>query len=226
MSTRLLAAALLAMTFAIPACAVESEEEADEDMAWTDNALSGPIRAGDAFKTTARLNLREGGSKAADIILTMPKGAIVTALGTSPSAKGYYNISYEGREGWAHGAYLKATSTAPEVADGDDDDDDNAPAAGNVVSTGSCKASYYASGRLTANGESFNPNGLTAAHKTLPFNTKVRVTNSANGKSVVVRINDRGPFIAGRCLDLARGAFQQIASLSAGVATVKYEVLE
>jgi rare lipoprotein A len=97
---------------------------------------------------------------------------------------------------------------------------------GTVTSTGTCKASYYATGSRTANGESFDPDGLTAAHKELPFNTRVRVTNLANGKSVVVRINDRGPFVSGRCLDLARGAFVTIASVSAGVINARYEVLK
>jgi rare lipoprotein A len=96
---------------------------------------------------------------------------------------------------------------------------------GNVTTSGSCGASYYDTGSRTANGESFNPDGITAAHKTLPFNTQVRVTNRANGKSVTVRINDRGPFVSNRCLDLSRGAFKEIASLSAGVLTVDYQVL-
>ncbi|MEU8259581.1 septal ring lytic transglycosylase RlpA family protein [Micromonospora sp. NPDC048999] len=94
-----------------------------------------------------------------------------------------------------------------------------------VVDSGSCGASFYDEGQMTANGENFNPNALTAAHKTLPFNTMVRVTNPANGKSVVVRINDRGPFISGRCLDLSRAAFAAIASTSLGAVTVRYEVL-
>ena len=94
-----------------------------------------------------------------------------------------------------------------------------------VVDSGSCGASFYAEGQMTANGETFNPNALTAAHKTLPFNTKVRVTNPANGKSVVVRINDRGPFIEGRCLDLSRAAFATIAATSLGHVDVRYEVL-
>ena len=89
----------------------------------------------------------------------------------------------------------------------------------------SCGASYYDQGETTANGEPFDPDGLTAAHKTFAFNTRVKVTNAANGKSVIVRINDRGPFVDGRCLDLARGAFEQIASLGAGVITVRYQVL-
>ncbi|MEV0809264.1 septal ring lytic transglycosylase RlpA family protein [Micromonospora sp. NPDC050200] len=94
-----------------------------------------------------------------------------------------------------------------------------------VVDSGSCGASFYDEGQLTANGETFNPDELTAAHKTLPFNTRVRVTNPDNGKSVTVRINDRGPFIEGRCLDLSRAAFETIASVSLGELTVKYEVL-
>ncbi|MEU8083475.1 septal ring lytic transglycosylase RlpA family protein [Micromonospora sp. NPDC049101] len=98
-------------------------------------------------------------------------------------------------------------------------------AAPKVLESGSCGASFYSDGQLTANGESFNPGALTAAHKTLPFNTKVRVTNPANGKSVVVRINDRGPFIDGRCLDLSRAAFASIASVDVGALTVRYEVL-
>ncbi|MFI7606970.1 septal ring lytic transglycosylase RlpA family protein [Micromonospora sp. NPDC049366] len=97
--------------------------------------------------------------------------------------------------------------------------------AATVVESGSCGASFYSDGQLTANGENFNPDALTAAHKTLPFNTKVRVTNPANGKSVTVRINDRGPFIDGRCLDLSRAAFATIASLDVGATTVRYEVL-
>lgn len=92
--------------------------------------------------------------------------------------------------------------------------------------SGTCGVSFYSTGSTTANGERFDPDGLTAAHKTLPFNTKLRVTNPSNGKSVVVRVNDRGPFVGGRCIDLARGAFAQIASLGSGVITARYEVLK
>ncbi|ROT33721.1 septal ring lytic transglycosylase RlpA family protein [Micromonospora sp. HM5-17] len=94
-----------------------------------------------------------------------------------------------------------------------------------VVGSGSCGASYYDQGQVTANGEAFDPNALTAAHKTLPFNTRVRVTNPENNRSVVVRINDRGPFVEGRCLDLSRAAFEAIAPLSVGALTVRYEIL-
>jgi rare lipoprotein A len=67
-------------------------------------------------------------------------------------------------------------------------------------------ASWYGSGHRTANGERFNPNGMTAAHRSLPFGTRVRVENRHTGRSVVVRINDRGPFVRGRIIDLSRGS--------------------
>ena len=88
-------------------------------------------------------------------------------------------------------------------------------------------ASYYGGswhGKKTTNGEIFNENSLTAAHKTLPFGTKVKVTNLDNGKSVVVRINDRGPYSKGRVIDLSKVAFSKIASTSKGVTRVKLEV--
>ena len=94
-----------------------------------------------------------------------------------------------------------------------------------MLSSGTCGASFYAEGQMTSNGETFDPEALTAAHKTLAFNTKVRVTNPANGKSVVVRINDRGPYIDGRCIDLSRAAFQAIAPLDLGEVEVRYEIL-
>ncbi|MBX3204906.1 MAG: septal ring lytic transglycosylase RlpA family protein [Labilithrix sp.] len=117
-----------------------------------------------------------------------------------------------------------AGPTGDAGADSGAPDDDGDPIVGEIKS---CKASYYQSGSKTANGESFNPNGMTAAHRTLPFNTMLRVKNTANGKSVDVRINDRGPFGSStRCLDLARGAFAAISPLSAGVITVEYGTLK
>lgn len=72
------------------------------------------------------------------------------------------------------------------------------------------RASWYALGSKTASGERMRPYALTAAHRTLPFGTKLKVTNKKTGKSVVVRINDRGPFIKGRFLDLSKGAARSI----------------
>ncbi|WP_045836826.1 septal ring lytic transglycosylase RlpA family protein [Hyphomicrobium sp. 99] len=86
-------------------------------------------------------------------------------------------------------------------------------------------ASYYWEGQQTASGARFNPEGMTAAHRTLPFGTRVRVTNQSNGQSVVVTINDRGPFVGGRVIDLSRGAARKINMTGAGVARVSLEVL-
>ncbi|MGY6529206.1 MAG: septal ring lytic transglycosylase RlpA family protein [Cyanobacterium sp.] len=89
-------------------------------------------------------------------------------------------------------------------------------------------ASWYGPGfhgRRTANGERFNQNALTAAHRTLPFGTRVKVTNVSNGRSVVVRINDRGPFTGGRVIDLAAGAAQAIGLKGRGVGPVTVQVL-
>lgn len=89
-------------------------------------------------------------------------------------------------------------------------------------------ASFYGSHgdgfawRRTANGETFNPGNLTTAHPSLPMGTRVQVVNQRNGRSVTVRVNDRGPFVGGRVLDLSSGAFGQIASHGSGVVPVCY----
>ena len=97
-----------------------------------------------------------------------------------------------------------------------------APAA--VEAKSSCGiASYYGPGfhgRTTANGERFNAYGLTAAHRSLPFGSRVKVVNQDTGRSVTIRVNDDGPHIPGRIIDLSEGAFQQIASLGSGIARV------
>jgi rare lipoprotein A len=89
-------------------------------------------------------------------------------------------------------------------------------------------ASWYGPGfhgRRTANGERYDMNKLTAAHKTLPFGTRVRVTNARTGQSVVVRINDRGPFVGRRVIDLSKGAARAVGLIASGVAPVKLEIL-
>lgn len=90
------------------------------------------------------------------------------------------------------------------------------------------KASYYGTrhhGNKTANGERFDQNALTAAHRNLPFGTRVQVTNLKNGKTVVVRINDRGPYAKGRIIDLSRKAAEQIDMIRAGVVPVRVQRL-
>ena len=86
-------------------------------------------------------------------------------------------------------------------------------------------ASWYALHSKTASGERMNPTKLTAAHKSLRFGTRLRVTNSRNGRAVVVRVNDRGPFIRGRVLDLSRAAATQIGMVSSGTAKVCYQII-
>jgi rare lipoprotein A len=96
-----------------------------------------------------------------------------------------------------------------------------------AVETG--KASYYGGrwiGRLTANGEHYHSEDCTAAHKKLPFNTMVKVTNLKNGKSVIVRINNRGPFAKGRILDLSMVAARKIDMIGAGIVPVRAEILK
>ena len=86
-------------------------------------------------------------------------------------------------------------------------------------------ASYYWEPQALASGGRFNPNGLTAAHKTLPFGTRVRVTHLGNGRSVEVKINDRGPYVAGRIIDLSKAAASVIGMTAQGVARVAVEIL-
>ena len=95
--------------------------------------------------------------------------------------------------------------------------------------TESGKASYYAmkfQSKKTASGELYDNSKKTAAHKKLPFGSKVKVTNVKNKKSVIVKINDRGPFVKGRIIDLSGSAFSSIAKLSAGVIRVRIEVIQ
>jgi rare lipoprotein A len=93
---------------------------------------------------------------------------------------------------------------------------------------GSGRASFYASefhGRRTASGARFDMHALTAAHRTLPFGSRVRVTNERNGRSVVVTINDRGPFHDSRIMDVSRAAAERLAMVNAGSARVKLELV-
>jgi rare lipoprotein A len=87
-------------------------------------------------------------------------------------------------------------------------------------------ASFYTDGTLTASGEKFNSRELTAAHPTLPFGTRLRVTNSATGKTVTVRVNDRGPYVAGRVIDVSRSAAEVLGMVDKGVANVRLDVVE
>ena len=87
-------------------------------------------------------------------------------------------------------------------------------------------ASFYSDEQETANGETFDPNKLTAAHPTLPFGTRLRVTNVSTGRSVTVRVNDRGPFVPGRIVDISYSAAQTLGIVDRGIAKVKLDVVQ
>jgi peptidoglycan lytic transglycosylase len=87
-------------------------------------------------------------------------------------------------------------------------------------------ASFYAHGSRTANGEKFDPDKLTAAHRTLPFGTRLKVTDLSTGRSVTVRVNDRGPFIPGRIVDVSHSAAESLGMTGRGLAKVKLDVVD
>ena len=114
----------------------------------------------------------------------------------------------------------------PEPAEAPAPEPEAAPVEGQPVGSG--KASYYGAelaGNPTASGETFDPSELTAAHRTLPFGTRLRVTNERNGRSVVVRVNDRGPFHGNRVIDVSTAAAEEIGLKRAGTARVSLEKL-
>jgi rare lipoprotein A len=97
-----------------------------------------------------------------------------------------------------------------------------------LQAAGQGEASYYGhelAGNRTASGERFNPNAMTAAHRTLPLGTRLRVTNLSNGRSVIVRVNDRGPFVGNRLIDVSLGAAREINMVRSGKAQVRLEIV-
>lgn len=136
-----------------------------------------------------------------------PEGAATTALAMSTDSTVADTVTAD-------------TSTSTPEQDSSD------VAAGRHLATG--EASFYGpgfAGRPTASGETFNPAEMTAAHRSLPFGTKLRVTNRSNGKSVIVRVNDRGPYAHNRILDLSKGAAQRIGMVASGTANVDIAVI-
>jgi rare lipoprotein A len=102
----------------------------------------------------------------------------------------------------------------------------DAPAHTDIASAPNGLASYYTEGQKTANGETFNTHELTAAHPSLPFGTRLRVTNVSTGQSVTVRVNDRGPYVPGRVVDVSYSAAEQLGMVKGGVAKVKLDVVQ
>lgn len=95
----------------------------------------------------------------------------------------------------------------------------------NSINNTTVVSSWYQSGYRTASGQRFDPNGLSAAHRTLPFGTKLRLTNPNNGKSIIVTVNDRGPFIRGTGLDVSRGAAHQLGFIRQGKTRLQMQVM-
>lgn len=154
--------------------------------------------------------------------LMLPASASGPALAESGSAD--FAASFAPLNASA-GAFVPSTGMVDVTAI--DHADEPAETSGRSIGGG--VASYYGNelaGNRTANGERFDPGQLTAAHRTLPFGTKVRVTNAANGKSVVVRINDRGPFHGGRIIDLSKSAASRIGLVARGSGQVDLAVID
>ncbi len=131
----------------------------------------------------------------------------------------YQDYGYVQEPVWQEPAYLPPVEVAPLHGD-------NSAPAGRPLSVG--KASYYGNqynGRPTASGETYNMHDMTAAHPDLPFGTPIRVTNLQNGRSVMVRVNDRGPFKPGRVVDVSLAAAEQLGLILHGTAEVQVEVL-
>ncbi|MCL4672439.1 MAG: septal ring lytic transglycosylase RlpA family protein [Sphingomonadaceae bacterium] len=152
--------------------------------------------------------------------------ALIAALAAAPFGSALAETGAENANGTAFEAVpvvqpLPAPETlpAPEAA----------PAAPATRAFGTGMASFYGAelhGRRTASGERFDMHALTAAHRTLPFGTRVLVTNPANGRSVTVRINDRGPFHGGRVIDLSRAAASEIGLVARGYGRVELALVE
>ena len=178
-------------------------------------AVSEPTQAPDEFLEKAKKQAKE---KPAEVTIDThietpsPKPSKTAETKDEGSSSGGETSGNEGSSGGS--------------ADENDGPSNSGKSAGE---SGSCPMSYYGGGdgfdgKQTANGEIFDTNKLTAAHKTLPFGSKVKITNTANGKSVTVRVNDRGPYHGNRCFDLSKAAMEAVGGVGAGQINGKYEV--
>lgn len=178
-------------------------------------AVSEPTKAADEFLAKAKKQAKE---KPAEV-------TIDTHIET-PSPEPSKTADKKEEDSTGGGESSGEEGSAGGSADENDGPSNSGKSAGE---SGSCPMSYYGGGdgfdgRPTANGEKFDTNKLTAAHKTLPFGSKVKITNSANGKSVTVRVNDRGPYHGNRCFDLSKAAMEAVGGVGAGQINGKYEV--
>lgn len=200
-----------------------------------------PALGNAATRTTSGLNMRTAPSPSGQVINQLASGAGVQVTGEVHG--NWVQIRANGYTGWAYRTHLTGNVPATKVDTpsrnthrGSDTSSDKArpprqdssngdsdKGSGRIA--GRCIASFYDEPQTTASGEQFNPNAMTAANKTLPLGTRIRVTNVRNGRSTVVRINDRGPYVAGRCVDLSRASFARIADIGQGTAPITYTIL-
>ncbi|MEH1498119.1 septal ring lytic transglycosylase RlpA family protein [Cutibacterium avidum] len=198
---------------------------------------------GASTHTTSGVNVRTAPTPKASIVTSLAEGIGVKVTG---NARGnWVEVRANGHTGWVYRTHLSGKVPAAQPIKhaepvkhkgGDTSRDTTRPSrhhakdgASNKGSDrvgGRCIASFYDEPQSTASGEQFNPNAMTAAHKSLSLGTHIRVTNVRNGRSVVVRINDRGPYVAGRCVDLSRASFAEIADLGQGTTPITYTVLD
>ncbi|WP_032507963.1 septal ring lytic transglycosylase RlpA family protein [Cutibacterium acnes] len=200
-----------------------------------------PALGNAATRTTSGLNMRTAPSPSGQVINQLASGAGVQVTGEVHG--NWVQIRANGYTGWAYRPHLTGNVPATKVDTPsrnthrgsdtsrdkarpprqDSSNGDSDKGSGRIA--GRCIASFYDEPQTTASGEQFNPNAMTAANKTLPLGTRIRVTNVRNGRSTVVRINDRGPYVAGRCVDLSRASFARIADIGQGTAPITYTIL-
>ena len=198
---------------------------------------------GASTHTTSDVNVRTAPTPKASIVTSLAEGTGVKVTG---DARGnWVEVRANGHTGWVYRTHLSGKVPAAQPIKhaepvkhkgGDTSRDTTRPSRhhakdgdsnkGSGRADARCVASFYDEPQSTASGEQFNPNAMTAAHKSLSLGTHIRVTNVRNGRSVVVRINDRGPYVAGRCVDLSRASFAEIADLGQGTTPITYTVLD
>ena len=198
---------------------------------------------GASTHTTSGVNVRTAPTPKASIVTSLAEGTGVKVTG---DARGnWVEVRANGHTGWVYRTHLSGKVPAAQPIKhaepvkhkgGDTSRDTTRPSRhhakdgdsnkGSGRADARCVASFYDEPQSTASGEQFNPNAMTAAHKSLSLGTHIRVTNVRNGRSVVVRINDRGPYVAGRCVDLSRASFAEIADLGQGTTPITYTVLD
>ncbi|ERS29846.1 hypothetical protein HMPREF1279_00666 [Propionibacterium sp. KPL1852] len=209
----------------------------------TSRDKSRPVLDNAATRTTSGVNVRTAPSPSGQVIDQLADGAGVEVTGEAHG--NWVQVRAGHRTGWVYRTHLSGKVPAAQPIKhaepvkhkgGDTSRDttrpsrhhakDGASNKGSGRVGGRCIASFYDEPQSTASGEQFNPNAMTAAHKSLSLGTHIRVTNVRNGRSVVVRINDRGPYVAGRCVDLSRASFAEIADLGQGTTPITYTVLD